>query len=98
MRRTRTATATTTTSMLENSIKDTFYLFILASQPPETKTEDEPWYHGDIGRRQAEGLCVRDGDYIVRHSGARGFVLTTKWLTQPKHFIIQEDEEVKGDR
>ena len=84
--------------MLENSIKDTFFLFILASQPPETKTEDEPWYHGDIGRRQAEGLCVRDGDYIVRHSGARGFVLTTKWLTQPKHFIIQEDEEVKGDR
>lgn len=50
-----------------------------------------------MGRKEAEALCARDGDYLVRTSGQRGYVLTTKWLLQPKHFIIQTDDEVGGN-
>ena len=39
-------------------------------------------------------MCLRDGDYLVRVSGQRGYVLTTKWMSMPKHFIIQTDDEV----
>jgi hypothetical protein len=63
-------------------------------EPPERRTEDEEWYHGEMGRKEAENLCVRDGDYIVRISGQRGYVLTTRWMSMPKHFIIQTDDEV----
>jgi hypothetical protein len=62
-------------------------------EPPERRTEDEEWYHGEMGRKEAENLCVRDGDYIVRISGQRGYVLTTRWMSMPKHFIIQTDDE-----
>lgn len=65
----------------------------LSCQPPERKTEDEDWFHGKIGRKEAETMCARDGHYLVRLSGQRGYVLTTKWLLQPKHFIVQTDEE-----
>jgi len=38
-------------------------------------------------------MVKQDGDYLVRFSEAKGYVLTTKWEAQARHFVIQKLED-----
>lgn len=66
-------------------------------QPVETPLSEEPWFHGAIARDEAESKLQEDGDYLVRESSRKPgqFVLTVKWSTF-RHFIVQQDEMVRG--
>ncbi|OCT89696.1 tyrosine-protein kinase Fes/Fps [Xenopus laevis] len=48
------------------------------------------WYHGAIPRTEVIGLLVKSGDFLVRESqGKQEYVLSVLWDGQPRHFIIQ---------
>ncbi|XP_041444188.1 tyrosine-protein kinase Fes/Fps [Xenopus laevis] len=48
------------------------------------------WYHGAIPRSEVQGLLVNRGDFLVRESqGKQEYVLSVLWDGQPRHFIIQ---------
>ena len=59
--------------------------------------EQEPWYYDPLPRADADRMVKLDGDYLVRFSDTKGYVLTTKWEGQARHFVIQklEDEVLK---
>uniref|UniRef100_UPI00358F6674 SHC-transforming protein 1-like n=1 Tax=Myxine glutinosa TaxID=7769 RepID=UPI00358F6674 len=56
----------------------------------------EVWYHGDIGRKEAESLLRREGDFLVRasSSGRGQFVLTGLQCGQPRHILLVNPEGV----
>ena len=53
----------------------------------------EPWYYDLIPRADADRMVKLDGDYLVRFSDTKGYVLTTKWEGQARHFVIQKLED-----
>ena len=55
--------------------------------------EQEPWYYEPLPRADADRMVKQDGDYLVRFSETKGYVLTTKWEGQPRHFVIQKLED-----
>lgn len=54
----------------------------------------EPWYQGEMSRKEAEGLLKRDGDFLVRKSTTNlgSFVLTGMHDGQAKHLLLVDPE------
>ena len=54
----------------------------------------EPWYQGEMSRKEAEGLLKRDGDFLVRKSASNpgSFVLTGMHNGQAKHVLLVDPE------
>ncbi|XP_059745494.1 SHC-transforming protein 3 isoform X1 [Bos javanicus] len=54
----------------------------------------EPWYQGEMSRKEAEGLLKRDGDFLVRKSTTNpgSFVLTGMHNGQAKHLLLVDPE------
>lgn len=55
--------------------------------------DEELWFYGEVSRRDAEQLLRKDGDYLIRLSRDKGYVLTMKWQGAPKHFVVQTTDE-----
>ena len=55
--------------------------------------DEELWFYGEVNRRDAEQLLRKDGDYLIRLSRDKGYVLTMKWQGAPKHFVVQTTDE-----
>lgn len=53
--------------------------------------QEEEWFHGVIDRNKVEMLLKNEGDYLVRESNTKAgqFVLSAKYNTKARHFIIQ---------
>ena len=67
--------------------------------PPLQPVDEELWFYGEVSRRDAEQLLRKDGDYLIRLSRDKGYVLTMKWQGAPKHFVVQTtDEDPVGKR
>ncbi|XP_030045512.1 tyrosine-protein kinase Fes/Fps [Microcaecilia unicolor] len=50
----------------------------------------QDWYHGAIPRTEALELLLNNGEFLVRESqGKKELVLSVLWEGQPRHFIIQ---------
>ena len=66
--------------------------------PPLQPVDEELWYYGEVSRKDAEQLLRKDGDYLIRLSRDRVYVLTMKWQGVPKHFSVQttDDNPVGG--
>lgn len=62
----------------------------------EFRLQDEVWFHGSIGRQQAEALLHNDGDFLVRESqGSPGqYVLTGIQSGVKKHLLLIDPEGV----
>lgn len=58
--------------------------------------QKEPWFHGAISRKEAEGLLIQDGDFLVRESqGTVGqYVLTGMQNNTKKHLLLVDPEGV----
>lgn len=56
--------------------------------------EGEPWYQGEMSRKEAEGLLKNDGDFLVRKSATNpgSFVLTGMHNGQAKHLLLVDPE------
>nr|XP_051703467.1 SHC-transforming protein 3 isoform X1 [Oryctolagus cuniculus]XP_051703471.1 SHC-transforming protein 3 isoform X1 [Oryctolagus cuniculus] len=54
----------------------------------------EPWYQGEMSRKEAEGLLEKDGDFLVRKSttNSGSFVLTGMHNGQAKHLLLVDPE------
>ncbi|XP_006872644.1 PREDICTED: SHC-transforming protein 3 [Chrysochloris asiatica] len=54
----------------------------------------EPWYQGEMSRKEAEGLLKKDGDFLVRKSSTNtgSFVLTGMHNGQAKHLLLVDPE------
>ncbi|KAF7469317.1 Hypothetical predicted protein [Marmota monax] len=54
----------------------------------------EPWYQGEMSRKEAEGLLEKDGDFLVRKSTTNpgSFVLTGMHHGQAKHLLLVDPE------
>lgn len=54
----------------------------------------EPWYRGEMSRKEAERLLKRDGDFLVRKSATNpgSFVLTGMQDGQAKHLLLVDPE------
>ncbi|XP_076995662.1 SHC-transforming protein 3 [Tamandua tetradactyla] len=54
----------------------------------------EPWYLGEMSRKEAEGLLKKDGDFLVRKSTTNpgSFVLTGMQNGQAKHLLLVDPE------
>ncbi|XP_078252251.1 SHC-transforming protein 3 isoform X2 [Rhinoraja longicauda] len=52
--------------------------------------EEEPWYHGEMSRKDAEELLSTDGDFLVRKSTTNpgSYVLTGMHNGQAKHLLL----------
>ena len=78
------------------------YMFGIPSPPPlppRQPVDEELWYYGEVSRRDAEQLLRKDGDYLIRLSRDKGYVLTMKWQGGPKHFVVQTtDDDPVGER
>ncbi|ELW61820.1 SHC-transforming protein 3 [Tupaia chinensis] len=63
-----------------------------ASMLEELKAE--PWYQGEMNRKEAEGLLEKDGDFLVRKSTTNpgSFVLTGMHHGQAKHLLLVDPE------
>lgn len=55
---------------------------------------DEPWYQGEMSRKEAEALLQEDGDFLVRKSTTNpgSFVLTGMHNGQAKHLLLVDPE------
>nr|XP_033776357.1 tyrosine-protein kinase Fes/Fps [Geotrypetes seraphini] len=50
----------------------------------------QDWYHGAIPRSEVLELLLNNGEFLVRESqGKKELVLSVLWEGQPRHFIIQ---------
>ncbi|XP_017654646.1 SH2 domain-containing protein 3A isoform X2 [Nannospalax galili] len=56
----------------------------------EEDLTNQPWYHGPLSHQEAEGLLLRDGDFLVRASGSRGGhpIISCRWGGKPLHFEV----------
>uniref|UniRef100_A0A9W3HET9 SHC-transforming protein 3 n=1 Tax=Camelus bactrianus TaxID=9837 RepID=A0A9W3HET9_CAMBA len=54
----------------------------------------EPWYQGEMSRKEAERLLKTDGDFLVRKSATNpgSFVLTGMHNGQAKHLLLVDPE------
>jgi hypothetical protein len=54
----------------------------------------EPWYQGEMSRKEAEALLREDGDFLVRKSTTNpgSFVLTGMHNGQAKHLLLVDPE------
>ncbi|XP_005066364.1 SHC-transforming protein 3 [Mesocricetus auratus] len=54
----------------------------------------EPWYQGEMSRKEAEALLLEDGDFLVRKSTTNpgSFVLTGMHNGQAKHLLLVDPE------
>nr|XP_004668422.1 SHC-transforming protein 3 isoform X2 [Jaculus jaculus] len=54
----------------------------------------EPWYRGEMSRKEAEALLEKDGDFLVRKSTTNpgSFVLTGMHNGQAKHLLLVDPE------
>lgn len=54
----------------------------------------EPWYQGEMSRKEAEALLQEDGDFLVRKSTTNpgSFVLTGLHNGQAKHLLLVDPE------
>ncbi|XP_029414830.1 SHC-transforming protein 3 isoform X2 [Nannospalax galili] len=54
----------------------------------------EPWYQGEMSRKEAEALLEEDGDFLVRKSTTNpgSFVLTGMHNGQAKHLLLVDPE------
>ncbi|MGH0180058.1 UNVERIFIED_CONTAM: hypothetical protein FKN15_019394 [Acipenser sinensis] len=54
----------------------------------------EPWYHGEMSRKEAEQLLKDDGDFLVRKSTTNpgSYVLTGMHNGQSKHLLLVDPE------
>uniref|UniRef100_A0A8C4M4W6 SHC adaptor protein 3 n=1 Tax=Equus asinus TaxID=9793 RepID=A0A8C4M4W6_EQUAS len=59
----------------------------------------EPWYQGEMSRKEAEGLLKRDGDFLVRKSTTNpgSFVLTGMHDGHAKHLLLVDPEGTRTD-
>lgn len=62
-----------------------------------TTTEElsiEPWYQGEMSRKEAEQLLKKCGDFLVRKSttNAGSYVLTGMQNGQAKHLLLVDPE------
>uniref|UniRef100_A0A8C9AX41 SHC adaptor protein 3 n=1 Tax=Phocoena sinus TaxID=42100 RepID=A0A8C9AX41_PHOSS len=59
----------------------------------------EPWYQGEMSRKEAEGLLKRDGDFLVRKSTTNpgSFVLTGMHNGQAKHLLLVDPEGTRSN-
>ncbi|XP_070622501.1 SHC-transforming protein 1 isoform X1 [Erythrolamprus reginae] len=69
------------------------------SHPPATMEEQlrrEPWYHGQMSRKESEKLLQANGDFLVRESTSTPgqYVLTGLQGGQPKHLLLVDPEGV----
>ncbi|XP_007443893.1 SHC-transforming protein 1 isoform X2 [Python bivittatus] len=69
------------------------------SHPPATMEEQlrrEPWYHGQMSRKESEKLLQANGDFLVRESTTTPgqYVLTGLQGGQPKHLLLVDPEGV----
>lgn len=70
----------------------------VSPQAPDAKMletlKDEPWYQGEMSRKEAEGLLEKDGDFLVRKSttNSGSFVLTGMHNGQAKHLLLVDPE------
>ena len=65
-----------------------------------TQLGKEEWYHGAISRKEAEGLLLQDGDFLVRESqGSAGqYVLTGMQGNTRKHLLLVDPEGIVRTR
>ncbi|XP_059500588.1 SHC-transforming protein 3 isoform X4 [Stegostoma tigrinum] len=58
--------------------------------------EEEPWYHGEMSRKDAEQLLATDGDFLVRKSTTNpgSYVLTGMHNGQAKHLLLVDPEGI----
>ncbi|XP_074137581.1 SHC-transforming protein 3 isoform X2 [Sminthopsis crassicaudata] len=56
----------------------------------------EPWYQGEMSRKEAEQLIKNDGDFLVRKSTTNpgSYVLTGMHNTQVKHLLLVDPEGI----
>lgn len=56
----------------------------------QEELEGQPWYHGEMSRRQAEKLLHEDGDFLVRKSTTNtgSYVLTGMHNGLAKHLLL----------
>uniref|UniRef100_A0A5F9D7J7 SHC adaptor protein 3 n=1 Tax=Oryctolagus cuniculus TaxID=9986 RepID=A0A5F9D7J7_RABIT len=59
----------------------------------------EPWYQGEMSRKEAEGLLEKDGDFLVRKSttNSGSFVLTGMHNGQAKHLLLVDPEGTRSN-
>lgn len=59
-------------------------------QDPNALLLHQPWFHGKISRKLAEGAVRNDGDVLMRESTSKPgqYVLTTLWKGKPMHFVV----------
>jgi hypothetical protein len=55
--------------------------------------ESQPWFHGSIGRREAESLLDEDGDFLV-HESRGNYTLSLSWEGRCYHLLINCNEIV----
>ncbi|EGV98274.1 SHC-transforming protein 3 [Cricetulus griseus] len=70
----------------------------VSPRAPDAKTleelDAEPWYQGEMSRKEAEALLQEDGDFLVRKSTTNpgSFVLTGMHNGQAKHLLLVDPE------
>ncbi|GAB1298182.1 SHC-transforming protein 3 [Apodemus speciosus] len=70
----------------------------VAPRAPDAKMLEElnaePWYQGEMSRKEAEALLQEDGDFLVRKSTTNpgSFVLTGMHNGQAKHLLLVDPE------
>ncbi|XP_004697639.1 SHC-transforming protein 3 [Echinops telfairi] len=74
------------------------YITPISLRVPDAKKLEElkaePWYQGEMSRKEAEGLLKKDGDFLVRRSTMSSctFVLTGMHNGQAKHLLLVDPE------
>jgi len=85
-------------SFSENSIAVCYQNQFSSTRSELPSLDTEEWFHGMLPRDEVPLLLVNDGDFLVRVSsnkrtGRPQYVLSVQ-CGAPKHFIIQETQEV----